>query len=68
MYLISENLVNEKNDYDNINGISIAPKKEFNIIKIWLKDDSIDYKNYLKELKPYFIFNESLYKKHVLEY
>ena len=68
LYLISENLVNDNKDYDNINGISIAPKKEFNIIKIWLKDDSIDYKNILKELKPYFILEDSLYKKHELEY
>lgn len=68
LYLISENLVNDNKDYDNINGISIAPKKEFNIIKIWLKDDSINYKNILKELKPYFIIEGSLYKKHELEY
>ena len=68
LYLISENLVNDNKDYDNINGISIAPKKEFNIIKIWLKDDSVNYKNILKELKPYFIIEDSLYKKHELEY
>ena len=37
--IISENIHIDKNKYDVINGISIAPKKEFNIIKIWFKTD-----------------------------
>ena len=35
--IISENIHIDKNKYDTINGISIAPKKEFNVIKIWFK-------------------------------
>ena len=35
--IISENIHIDKNKYDVINGISIAPKKEFNIIKIKLE-------------------------------
>ena len=65
-HCLNETILSEKNI--DINGISISPKKEFNIIKIWLRDDSIDYKNILKELKPYFILEDSLYKKHELEY
>ena len=40
----------DKNKYDVINGISIAPKKEFNIIKIWFKTD---IKNINKSIRLY---------------
>lgn len=39
IYLLSNNLTN------NINGISISPKKNFNIIKLWF-NEKIDYKTY----------------------
>ena len=39
VYLLSNNLT------ENINGISISPKKNFNIIKFWF-NEKIDYKTY----------------------
>ncbi len=48
--IISENIHIDKNKYDVINGISIAPKKEFNIIKIWFKTD---IKNINKSIRLY---------------
>jgi len=66
--LISENISLNESDFDEINGISIAPKKEFNIIKIWLRNDTNEYKNLVKEIDPYFKLEDSLYKKHELEY
>ena len=68
IYLISENIINDKNEFEEINGISIAPKKEFNIIKIWLRNDNKDYKNLIKSIEPYYKLEDSLYRKHVLEY
>ena len=53
-----------KGNNEEINGISIAPKKEFNIIKIWIKDNSFNYKDYFNELNNYFTLKECLYKKH----
>jgi hypothetical protein len=35
--ILCENIHKNSEKYDNINGISISPKKEFNIIKIWFK-------------------------------
>ena len=35
--ILCENIHKNIKKYDNINGISISPKKEFNIIKIWFK-------------------------------
>ena len=68
LYLISENITNEENLYTEINGISIAPKKEFNIIKIWLKNDNFRYKTLIKNIEPHFHLEDSLYRKHELEY
>tara|TARA_B100000686_G_scaffold355024_2_gene469177 strand:+ start:230 stop:706 length:477 start_codon:yes stop_codon:yes gene_type:complete len=50
---------------EEVNGISISPKKEFNIIKIWFKDDNFEYKNFFRNDKESPISLEnSLYKKH----
>ena len=68
LYLISENIVVKLDLFSEINGISIAPKKEFNIIKIWIRNDKLNYKNLVKDINPYFEIEKSLYKKHELEY
>ena len=49
---------------NEINGISISPKKEFNIIKIWSRNDGFDYKKHFTEFGEYFQLEKSLYKKH----
>ena len=60
---ITDNILNEKNE--EINGISISPKKEFNIIKIWLRNHGFDYKKHLTIEEPSLInIENSLYKKH----
>jgi len=66
--LISENISLNETDFNEINGISIAPKKEFNIIKIWLRNDTNEYKNLVKQIEPNFKLDNALYKKHELEY
>lgn len=45
--ILCENLHKNKDNYDIINGISISPKKEFNIIKIWFKKKLKDVNTYL---------------------
>ena len=64
---ITGNLSTDGN-LNEINGISISPKKEFNITKIWLKDDSKDYKKIVKEYGPLIKLEKSIYKKHELSY
>jgi len=59
----------ELSDYNKeINGLSIAPKKEFNILKVWIKDDSKDYKTLIKEYNPFMKLDKCMYKKHELSY
>ena len=53
-----------KTSNENINGISISPKKEFNIIKIWFNDDSYDYKKDFIEYGEHHTISNSIYKKH----
>ena len=64
---ITENLSTDDN-LNEINGVSISPKKEFNITKIWLKDDSKNYKKIVKEYDPLIKLEKSIYKKHELSY
>lgn len=59
-------IINEKlfETHEEINGISISPKKEFNIIKLWIKNDEFDYKNELKDTSENICLDNTLYKKH----
>ena len=58
----------KKNNIDEINGLSIAPKKEFNIVKIWIKDDTKDHKKLVREYEPFIKLDKCIYKKHELSY
>jgi hypothetical protein len=58
---ICGNIFDQEND--KINGISISPKKEFNIIKIWLREE-IDYKSYFNKINIYYDISNSIYRKH----
>jgi len=62
--IISENIHKDKNKYDSINGISIAPKKEFNIIKIWFKTDIKNINNIINLYSNYITTENCRLKKH----
>jgi hypothetical protein len=54
-----------KDNNDEINGISISPKKEFNIIKIWFKNHGFKYEDIFNlESDSHISLDKSLYKKH----
>ena len=54
-----------KDNNDEINGISISPKKEFNIIKIWFKNHGFKYEDIFNlESDSHITLDKSLYKKH----
>ena len=48
-----------------INGISISPKKEFNIIKIWINNFNTDFCDFIQEYPPHFIKSKSIHRKHL---
>ena len=64
--LLTEDLVKDQSKYLKINGLSISPKKEFNIIKLWLRDNNENYTELVKEYPPFYIQEKSIHKKHTL--
>ena len=62
--IVGEDIPTDEKHISEINGISIAPKKEFNIIKIWLRNNYTEYPEFLKEYGPYFTKEKVLIKKH----
>ena len=58
--ILCENIHKNIQKYDNINSISISPKKEFNIIKIWFKCKIKNIDDYLN------IDNKYINTKNVL--
>ena len=56
-----------KDENNKINGLSISPKKEFNILKIWFSEN-IDYKNlFIEKENSELTLSNSLYKKHIFD-
>ena len=64
--ILTEDILKDHDREDSINGISIAPKKEFNIVKIWLRNHDQNYTEFLKEYEPNFTKDKALIKKHEL--
>jgi hypothetical protein len=63
--IITENIFKNNVDIERLNGVSISPKREFNIIKLWLKNDDKDFDNYIREYTPYLVKDRSLYRKNI---
>jgi len=63
---LSEDILLDKTNTEYLNGLSIIPKKEFNIVKIWLRKHDENFNESLKEYEPYFTKDKSLIKKHEL--
>ena len=64
--ILSEDILKDKDDTDYLNGFSIIPKKEFNIIKLWLRNYDENYSDHLNIYEPYFVKDKALIKKHEL--
>ena len=61
---ITENIFIDSEKHLELNGLSISPKREFNIIKLWFKNDIKDYEKLIKQYNPYIIKSKSIHKKH----
>ena len=53
--ILTEDILKDKDNIDYLNGFSIIPKKEFNIIKLWLRNYDENYTDHLNIYEPYFI-------------
>ena len=66
LLMVSEGILKETDVQKNINGITVSPKKNFCIIKLWFnsevtKSTSITLNKNLKELENY----EGIFKQHM---
>lgn len=68
--VVTEDILCNLAKHEELNGISIAPKKEFNIIKLWLRNtyDSDTYTDLIKQYEPIFVKEKSIVKAHELSY
>lgn len=62
--IISEDIHNDINNFNNITGVSISPKKEFNIIKLWFNKNIQSLNSIIKVYGDYIVDNNSRIKKH----
>jgi hypothetical protein len=62
--LLGETLLKEqyRDKWNIVNGISTSPKKHFCIIKIWMRDDSLNSKDYFDIMHNY--YGDILYKSN----
>lgn len=49
--------------WNSVNGVSISPKKQFCIVKIWLKDEKLSDKKYFKLLNEY--YGDIIYESNI---
>jgi hypothetical protein len=66
--LVGETLSNDKKHIRKINGITISPKKNFCVIKIWLSSCEIQNPEIIRVIEPGIISQGCLFKKHSPEY
>lgn len=64
LHLVSENITKDIKNSLNLNGISISPKKNFSIAKIWNKDNKINNNSILSKKIPNIFIYDSIYKSH----
>lgn len=64
---LGETLTKDENLSKYINGISISPKKNFSIIKVWLKTSEYESPDIINDIEPYIISNCCMFKKHEIK-
>lgn len=68
LLLVSENLTKNEKLMSIINGISISPKKNFCIIKIWLSNCEFQDSNEIENILPGINNINAIFKKHIPEF
>ena len=62
----AEKLLMPKANFENINGISLSPKKSFCIIKIWMKNCKMINPSIFQDIE-HMDKNGCIFKKHVAD-
>jgi hypothetical protein len=67
LYCLTEDILRNPDDYEELNGFSIAPKKEFNIAKLWMRNKQKKYTDLMKEISPCLVDKGCMIKNNVAE-
>ena len=64
---ITEDILINPDNWEELNGFSIAPKKEFNIAKLWMRNKQSKYTDLMKEVPPCLLEKDCMIKDNVVE-
>ena len=66
LYCMTEDILQDPTKFEELNGFSIAPKKEFNIAKLWMRNKHKKYTTLLKEITPHLLENGCQIKNNIV--
>ena len=68
LHCITEDIILvDPNNFEELNGFSIAPKKEFNIAKLWMRNKQDKYSHLLKEVSPCLVEKDCMIKENIVD-
>ena len=67
LYCITEDILIDPDNHEELNGFSIAPKKEFNIAKLWMRNKQSKYTDLMKEVSPCLLEKDCMIKDNIVE-
>tara|TARA_B110001469_G_C9521191_1_gene259408 strand:- start:18 stop:503 length:486 start_codon:yes stop_codon:yes gene_type:complete len=65
LYCLTEDILKDTETWEELNGFSIAPKKEFNIAKLWMRNKQPKYKDIMKEIEPCLFEKDCMIKNNI---
>ena len=67
LHCITEDILIDPYNHEELNGFSIAPKKEFNIAKLWMRNKQSKYTDLMKEVSPCLLEKDCMIKDNIVE-
>ena len=66
LYVLTEDILHNPDKFDEINGLSLAPKKEFNIAKLWMRNKQSTYTELMEEIEPCLLEKNCMIKNNIV--
>jgi len=66
LHILTEDILQDPDSFEEVNGFSIAPKKEFNILKIWMRNKQKKYTDLMEEIEPYILEKDCMIKGNIV--
>ena len=64
LFCLTEDILHDPENWEELNGFSIAPKKEFNIAKMWMRNKQSKYTSLMKEIEPCLLNKDCMIKNN----